>query len=1512
MQRQSDKKYTLNPKSSLEKEDYLDGLQTSGKRHGPSLDVRVPSLKVVSNGGIIAVPGLGADPCFTWTKKVEGSPQESLERRDATKSKFGDNGKDEKVHLLLLLKQAFPTARILCYIDNSAWFHNPVIKTPREIGVCLQEQIREKRLSSVIGRSTCKKKKMSNALLAPPRYIDRPQSRRNHHQRGAAIPMQEIIFYANYCKALCVDPKKSIIDETVGIIFLGTPHQGARQPKAAAILAPVPMRFGLVDDTLIKCLTEHNSNLSNLADNFDELRSQVEKTHRKIRIIAFYETKPALGTRYPLVSRDSAILHADALERWPVNTDHSNLNKCSNLQDSYFIDLTRAIERLRCPSRLQLADSMIHQYYNADRLKITRLSGQGVSLSHCYINLAIEQERLGQESVDPEERNISDTSFPLKEVEDLDSSRALELKTIFDQRKGCDGAMVLPRRIMIRGRAGVGKSTLCKKIVHEFVHDETWRELFHRILWIPLRHLARTDRIMKSGYCLMSLFKDEFFPEHRELAEELARDWSTKCGKTLFVLDGLDEVSQVLESEQSGMKDFIKRLLEQPNLIVTSRSHVSHPALGNVDLRAEVLGFHPDQVVAYLEADPKMCSRIEEFQTWLNERWVLRGLVRTPILLDALCLVWDSPHRKTISDTMTGVYIAITRELRSKDIKKLDFDHSANLLDAEIKSKFQSVEIILEHLAFSGLISNLDDFTTDHRNKIAGRFRPPKVISLNETLGRISFMRSSDGPEQSDREYHFMHRTFQEFFAAQYFVRQWIYSSKLEYALNAGEPNEEHRPTHPAKFLERYKYTAQYDVFWRLVTGLIATEHGSHLERFFAALEQEPFDLLGSTHQLLTMHCLAEVDANTKLPVRPKLEERLSEWAQYEAEFRESGLLAREPEFPESSLFTALHTALSFGHSDATMAILGQVSADPRQRSERIVLLILALFIEPELRQDAKNALLTRASLLMRTACTIKALLEDTQKNGIEAASILRRNSNLVKEKLADLKASLESEDQVLVIAAAMALGSRVNLATETEEILPTQVGPNDKKVTSCALEALHEIETISEKAQSFLLQMVKAHPNEETRQAAVLSLLWKGQLSYTALRALVEAIADEHDSRFTDAGMNFLSFWNSRLPGPIEERLVEDFQCEPRLRGVIRVLLSGQDSLSDNTCTALRRVIGDNSNAEDYRLFAIQSVYSMKDRPWPIVVALTKLVTDCSQSCILRETAASILCREDESPATTEDLHRLLQDDNDGIKYYALDALICREPGQFTTERLSALLRQQNNFQGPRLVVRCLQDHMKLEQSEEKALVRIINDATRNCPDPFLRDNNLSSYGTPGDGAARVLARQLRLSEKAQDSLLRRLLDSKHWWRVQYRAAIALGSHLSPAKVKLLLQVLDKRDLHDVCQITSIMALVPDLVNVILKLIGSHADAEQQTETAAPASGHVKLITGLYEGLLDRSFTEQVTLCVYDNACIIDQPQGRHIVPLSDLDLASLRRHIARRQQLMNKMDYKLWCNYG
>lgn len=75
---------------------------------------------------------------------------------------------------------------------------------------------------------------------------------------------------------------------------------------------------------------------------------------------------------------------------------------------------------------------------------------------------------------------------------------------MFDQRKGSDDRVMQPSRILIRGRAGVGKTTLCKKIVYEFYQGtwSKWSEPFDRVLWVPLRNLKSKP---KDGYNLKGL-----------------------------------------------------------------------------------------------------------------------------------------------------------------------------------------------------------------------------------------------------------------------------------------------------------------------------------------------------------------------------------------------------------------------------------------------------------------------------------------------------------------------------------------------------------------------------------------------------------------------------------------------------------------------------------------------------------------------------------------------------------------------------------------------------------------------------------------------------------------------------------------------------------------------------------------------------------------------------------------------------------------------------------------------
>jgi hypothetical protein len=81
------------------------------------------------------------------------------------------------------------------------------------------------------------------------------------------------------------------------------------------------------------------------------------------------------------------------------------------------------------------------------------------------------------------------TLFARLKVDTPESEKDVDLPMIFNARKLPDRTIGRPRQILIRGCAGVGKLTLCKKIVHEFLHRQLWGKIFDRVLWIPLRDL---------------------------------------------------------------------------------------------------------------------------------------------------------------------------------------------------------------------------------------------------------------------------------------------------------------------------------------------------------------------------------------------------------------------------------------------------------------------------------------------------------------------------------------------------------------------------------------------------------------------------------------------------------------------------------------------------------------------------------------------------------------------------------------------------------------------------------------------------------------------------------------------------------------------------------------------------------------------------------------------------------------------------------------------------------------
>ncbi|KAF5866158.1 hypothetical protein ETB97_000692 [Aspergillus alliaceus] len=525
--------------------------------------------------------------------------------------------------------------------------------------------------------------------------------------------------------------------------------------------------------------------------------------------------------------------------------------------DQYFPLLQVAMRGCK-EAQLFYADATLSQHYTREgRLDIERLSGERAPIDTCYINLALIENTV-------EEKRSSEVSeFSLFERLKIENKVETDvpLADLFKPRKLGDGTTRRPSRILIRGRAGVGKTTLCKKIIHDFLYHRLWKTYFDRVFWIPLRKLKDQDsleRFLKENYFENTLEKTALFPTL----------WDTVCdenrNRTLFILDGLDEIIGYQRPEGSLIESF-ERVLNRNNVVITSRPYAVYPSqLKRYDLEVETTGFRDHQIESYLNQVVKDHLKISQIRQFIAQHWLIQGLIRIPIQLDALCFTWDEElsSEKTLS-TMTDLYGAIEKKLWHKDMVSLEKNASGRLLTGHTAQKYKTRQQIkcilssemelLELMAFLGIYHNITEFKWGIRSKVYDQVEG----ATDDCLDRISFLRSSDSSLSSaDRNYYFIHLTFQEYFAAQYFVKRWKLGLPLQcLQLKHGGS----AVLQPEKLIDQEKYNGRYDIMWRFVSGLLETEGEEHLVRFIERVESEPRDLLGPVHSRLLMRCFSEL-----------------------------------------------------------------------------------------------------------------------------------------------------------------------------------------------------------------------------------------------------------------------------------------------------------------------------------------------------------------------------------------------------------------------------------------------------------------------------------------------------------------------------------------------------------------------------------------------------------------------------------------------------------------------------
>ncbi|KAF9344739.1 hypothetical protein BGX26_003971, partial [Mortierella sp. AD094] len=860
-------------------------------------------------------------------------------------------------------------------------------------------------------------------------------------------------------------------------------------------------------------------------------------------------------------------------------------------------NLDKMMGNMSAPAKIEAVHDALLSFYNP-LLRIKRVSGKELELESCYINLAVV-EAPGQREKDKQDLETQKVIFqrmPSHErTEGTNLTKSIPLEEIFNKQRLRDGKEDAPKTILIHGRAGIGKTTLCKKLV-QLTLNRQWRDRFDTVLWLPLRDLK-----FYKPQGLEDLFMRKYFSRHSSLDRTgLAQALFTQAtnDEVLFILDGLDELQT---DDDPALKDLLSQLLGQKHIVITSRpSGVDKSILPTIDLELETVGFSSQNVKDYLQkVVPELAKPIEEF---IQRTPVIQGLVNIPVQLDAICFSWDSLPSDISEITMTGLYQAMVRKLWCKDAIRLGKTTSGRIIpSSEIQrlsprkiDELMNIEIeYLGYLAFKGLeddhrivfdeetLNNAMDDLDDNRDK-KNKDRLPSL--LLHDLKQTSFLHSADADLNPDSgnlqgSWFFLHLTFQEYFAATWIARH------LQNKQGPRSPMLMMTLEETKEFVLKYKYNPRYEIVWWMVAGLL---EGDALKGFFDIIQGRPRDILGGRHQQLLASCLKEARSQLDPTMVERLEGELMQW---------------------------LHFELALLNDNNNFCMLGGHSAFPEE--------ILVRSLGP------KN--LKRKQII----------------------STLGKHSNLTLHAVQELFKTLQDKDWHVRDSAARALGAQL---TSSESIIQALIGAlqhEDKNVRYSATKALSAKSTLSESTIQALIGALQ-DKSWDVRHSAAMALDAQLTLPESAIQAFIGVLQNE--KRDPSFSLSYALVAKSTLPESAIQALIGALQHEHmHVRRYAAKALHAQSILSES---AVQAIIGTFQHEDrNVRYSAAEALHAQLTLSESAVQALIGALQHEDWN-IGASAARALGGRSTLSESAIQALIGALQDEHSGVRVSAAEAL--------------------------------------------------------------------------------------------------------------------------------------------------------------------------------------------------------------------------------------------------------------
>ena len=318
---------------------------------------------------------------------------------------------------------------------------------------------------------------------------------------------------------------------------------------------------------------------------------------------------------------------------------------------------------------------------------------------------------------------------------------------------------VIPKRILVQGQTGIGKSTFVKKLLVDWVEvnktagDEQAAVLknFELVVAVNLKEVSKCQSL-KDVIRLSNVFAKE----DKYMTEGLVDYISNNQEKVLLIFDGYDEYRCGRNSEIYEI--FSGNSLRSCCVLITTRISKADELRGGEDLHAEITGFSKvdriDFMLRFLNSE-----EVRKLENHLYER-KLNELAKVPLLLLFLCTLWKKGQSKQFQKTKTKLYMDIIEFVLNHSHSKQSPPHYVEV------TSFKEILSEIGKVALQGLLkddhlfeySQLSDSVRCDESVFIGLLQITEYTEALRPVGMVSFI----------------HKSIQEFLAAWYITYRCI------------------------------------------------------------------------------------------------------------------------------------------------------------------------------------------------------------------------------------------------------------------------------------------------------------------------------------------------------------------------------------------------------------------------------------------------------------------------------------------------------------------------------------------------------------------------------------------------------------------------------------------------------------------------------------------------------------------------------------------------------------------